>query len=615
MSRGTRGRWLAVAGLVVGACAVAGPGAGAAAGAGAVVVDLRVDADRDGVVELTGADDEVAEDAAAAAFLPNLDDDTGRCREFDTSGDRPTWLPDRQLDACHDAADRVVNGRADARDLAPIRSAPVSDVPADAIGVLEVVRGANHVRVFRAGDDGWVPVTAATRFTAADLEAGLVLGIEGRAVVREPAVWDGTVTVELTVLAATGTAHDTVSLRVAPLLSHHHLQVSEQVLVTEPWRGDSGAYAQFNRRLGRAVDAAGIPGGLKEVAAGGDIWIQDFVEPMYASMPTADGVQPMRLLLRSDQQRPASRAAYRFRGRDVGVVWMGAPSGRWSTLDSFGNLETIPPYSYDNEDYPAGRIIVDARPELGERPSKRVLTMLRAQGAQDPLVLDTSFLSVGHVDEQLQFVAADTERGWQLAVASPRLGLSLLKQAQRAGAGADPVVSRGDPITVAQALGTGSRSLVADNLRAARIIDANVALLQAETGLTDEEIIEVPTLYRGESFAARSPATRQHIGPSAQRTAAALRGGGAEPPPTQSAYVPGAVNNLVLRDDLVLAATQFAVRVDGRDLFASAVRDAYVQAGIRVRWIDDWDTYHVGSGEVHCGTNSLRDPTAPWWLG
>lgn len=70
----------------------------------------------------------------------------------------------------------------------------------------------------------------------------------------------------------------------------------------------------------------------------------------------------------------------------------------------------------------------------------------------------------------------------------------------------------------------------------------------------------------------------------------------------------------MLSDDLVLAATQFAVRVEGGDLFATAVRDAYARAGIRVRWIDDWETYHLGSGEVHCGTNSLRDPTAPWWL-
>jgi protein-arginine deiminase len=30
-------------------------------------------------------------------------------------------------------------------------------------------------------------------------------------------------------------------------------------------------------------------------------------------------------------------------------------------------------------------------------------------------------------------------------------------------------------------------------------------------------------------------------------------------------------------------------------------------------FIDDWDTYHLGLGEVHCGTNVRRTPTASWW--
>jgi hypothetical protein len=33
--------------------------------------------------------------------------------------------------------------------------------------------------------------------------------------------------------------------------------------------------------------------------------------------------------------------------------------------------------------------------------------MLAAQGIQDPILIDTSFLSIGHVDEQIQFVPGD----------------------------------------------------------------------------------------------------------------------------------------------------------------------------------------------------------------
>jgi hypothetical protein len=46
-------------------------------------------------------------------------------------------------------------------------------------------------------------------------------------------------------------------------------------------------------------------------------------------------------------------------------------------------------------------------------------------------------------------------------------------------------------------------------------------------------------------------------------------------------------------------------------------------AALQIRWIDDWYTYHVVLGEVHCGTNTRRrpanaaawlaTPAAEWW--
>jgi protein-arginine deiminase len=29
--------------------------------------------------------------------------------------------------------------------------------------------------------------------------------------------------------------------------------------------------------------------------------------------------------------------------------------------------------------------------------------------------------------------------------------------------------------------------------------------------------------------------------------------------------------------------------------------------------VDDWNAYHLLWGEVHCGTNTVRTPTANWW--
>jgi protein-arginine deiminase len=84
---------------------------------------------------------------------------------------------------------------------------------------------------------------------------------------------------------------------------------------------------------------------------------------------------------------------------NVGIVWMGKKSDD-RTLDSLGNLETIPPYTYKGRTFPAGRIISGQRP-TGPRdaPTKVLRDLLAAQKVQDPLVLDTSFLAVGHVDE------------------------------------------------------------------------------------------------------------------------------------------------------------------------------------------------------------------------
>ncbi|WP_407077483.1 protein-arginine deiminase family protein [Streptomyces sp. SCSIO 30461] len=40
---------------------------------------------------------------------------------------------------------------------------------------------------------------------------------------------------------------------------------------------------------------------------------------------------------------------------------------------------------------------------------------------------------------------------------------------------------------------------------------------------------------------------------------------------------------------------------------------AYTKAGMKVSYIDDWYTYHLGAGEVHGGTNTLRDASSAWW--
>ncbi|WP_078919164.1 protein-arginine deiminase domain-containing protein [Streptomyces sp. NRRL S-481] len=640
------------AGSVVLALAAAGSvlagAAGPASAAGSPVrADLRADVNRDGRVDVSGSSDKTGEDGwsvgRGAVFLPNIDDDTKRCP---VTGPGGSPLSDAKLAACNDATDTKVNGSADASDLARVRSMPMPGLPAGVQGSLEITAGGKHARLFVKRSGTWVLVTSGTRLTAAELRSGVEFGVEGTDVVRDSAKWDGRTVVRLTVQAGSRSTSDSVTLRVAPLLTHHHLQNTQQVMVTEV-QGE-GPYSRlqqkFVRELAKEVEKAGVTTPLVKFTKYADPWAQDFVEPAYVSMTGPGGErQVMRVMLRSAQpDRDAGRELFeKVRGRDTGVVQVTDPAepDDWS-LNSMGNLETIPPHAHGGRSFPAGRIIMGERKDSGARPSKVMRTLLKSQGMQDPLLLDTSWLGVGHVDEFVQFLPADTPRGWRIGVADPEAGLRLLRDAQGAGHGRTKMFSvpgRSDSPapkeTIDQAL--ADRHLVADNEMAARRIAANLEILKRETGVTDGEIVRVPALYTRDSEASAGSGeevpvprlTRMGAGADlvgtlkdrgqqkwlAQNPAASPSGAQAPATVTTSAYVPGAVNGVLLGRDRYLAPRQWGPVIGGKDIFTEAVTAVYRRAGLKVSYIDDWYTYHLGMGEVHCGTNTLRDASGAWW--
>src|SRR5262245_56400044 len=89
-----------------------------AAGASRPIADVRADLNHDGLVSMRSPADKRPEDSrrAAAIVLPNLDDDARRCPTT-----RLGRFSDRELAACNDAADSVVDGRSDLADMAPLR--------------------------------------------------------------------------------------------------------------------------------------------------------------------------------------------------------------------------------------------------------------------------------------------------------------------------------------------------------------------------------------------------------------------------------------------------------------------------------------------------------------
>ncbi|KID86009.1 arginine deiminase type-3 [Metarhizium guizhouense ARSEF 977] len=100
-------------------------------------------------------------------------------------------------------------------------------------------------------------------------------------------------------------------------------------------------------------------------------------------------------------------------------------------LEAGGNIESIPPYTFNGKKYPAGRIVIGAT----DAETPQVLAYLQAQEAQDPITLDTTWLSIKHVDEVLVFLPAKTSRGWRVAILDPMMGYEALSKLDRDGHG------------------------------------------------------------------------------------------------------------------------------------------------------------------------------------
>ncbi|TDD47352.1 hypothetical protein E1263_34705 [Kribbella antibiotica] len=585
-------RW--TAGLTAATLLTAGTPVLAAWGA-APPAHLTADVNRDG--RLTTADNagrSTWTDHRGAIFLPNLDDDSRRCRVDPSDLDAPGRAVDDKLAACNDAADEVINGPRDLADLAPLKIDALRNLSSTATGTLTVVP-ADKARIFANGH-------SVGALTADQLRRGVRLGLEGRDVVRDPAKWDGRITVTLTVRDRGRSSTDVVQMRIAPLMLQNDLQPAQTVLAGAPndgpgwWNGSApypdgvpGEWEPFARTLRAAAGARvkfvkGTKQGWK------DMWLQDTFEPATASMPGVGGPHTMRILIRSGNvwdfdgvatPRPAGRLIFRdLRGPDVGVVQELAAKASPSLddlLNMGGNLETLPPY----DGYPQGRVLYGA----GERrPDSAYLKLVTGQGYQPPVVVDTSWLMVGHADETTHVVRANNARGWTLAVADPRLAAKLLRDVQRQGGGSQRLFAD----TNAKRKPTVDELLtkLADNESAAQHIDEQLAILLKATGLRADELVRLPVFFD------RVPGY------------GLLR-----------ALTPGLVNGLSITDRQFAAPDPHGPRLHGRDVFRQATERALGRNGVRVHWVENFFWSHLGGGEVHCATNALRDvsQTAPWW--
>ncbi|MGY0234258.1 protein-arginine deiminase family protein [Longispora urticae] len=242
--------------------------------------------------------------------------------------------------------------------------------------------------------------------------------------------------------------------------------------------------------------------------------------------------------------------------------------------------------------------------------------MLDAQYDQAPVVLDTSWLLVGHTDETTHVIPANTPRGWTMMVADPRLAVRQLRAAGDAGHGSARLfqgTSETTKPTIDNAL--ADRKFTEANEAAARHIDAQVDVLTRETGVRADELVRVPVLFQQLDANAMSGAevkeqvdSRRMTQPDVDRLAARMRSGSA-PPAVLIAHTASIPNGLSLTPGVLAAPDPHGPAVGGVDLFKKATLDALKSSPVIVRWGKDWDYLHKLEGEVHCGTNALRSPT------
>ncbi len=570
---------------------------------GVPVVDLRADVNRNGVVELDVAseddEEETWDERHGAIFLANIDDDLNACPKSST-------LSDVELARCNDAADEVINGPDDLEDLAPLRLAPWPGAPSGTtVKLVAANPGSAYVRFFRRVGETWEFVPAGNLFLA-DLRGGAELRMEGKDVVRDASAWDGFVDVTLVVEVppqanwVPGTYRDTVRLRVSPVLTFSHAEPVTRAYASRiPRDADSEA---FLADVTAAVTAAGS-GVTLDTPTVEDQWTQDFFETGYQSMPGPGGQQRvMTVIFRSANVegfgpfplREAGRLVFtRFRGKDVGGVQQfdARTSPDEQTLNSFGNFETIPPYTANGRAWPLGRALRGR--VTGYSPDQSFVALTDSQGWQSPaLDLDTSWLSVAHVDETVAFLKVSTPRGWVVLANDARLAKSMLEAEVQRGNGAVPMFvgkkwlddnyqEFNAQASISQVL--ANTQVMAASAEAAVKIDEQLAVLKAATGVTDAEIVKVPFLHDlMYDFSV--------------------------------AYQVGTVNLFSLSPSVVAVPDPHGPIIDGQDLFKAQLEAALAPYQVTVKWVENWNLYHRLGGEVHCGTNALRStPSQKWW--
>lgn len=136
-------------------------------------------------------------------------------------------------------------------------------------------------------------------------------------------------------------------------------------------------------------------------------------------------------------------------------------------------------------------------------------------------------------------------------------------------------------------------------------IDANLKTLLDEIPLDPKDVIYVPSLFQVSELGSGFSFTLGDGLPS--------HGEDFRPGEHQVGSLhPGFINGIVIGKTYVCPKPLGPV-IDGVDILAQAVEAAYARAGMSITYVDGYPSHHIGGGEVHCGSNTLRQTDLVWW--
>jgi hypothetical protein len=365
-----------------------------------------------------------------------------------------------------------------------------------------------------------------------------------------------------------------------------------------------------------------------------DQWAQDQFQIGYQQTP----FQPagMYVVLNSKRDRPLKAFPITLLGPGFGYLGPVATPGLvYDSLDSFGNLEVAPPCMAGGANYPLGRIYyggnISTNPgAVGARQmDPRLVAFLKRQMVQAPVMFYSDWLSVGHVDEFMSIVP-DTSGtfGWKVLLADPDIAFKIFAGQTRSQGKVDidhfPIneygaypLPFGAPMIKTIADLAFHRLSSPGDFKTVYWYDVTEleGILYGKPGrfsrfAYDVQDTEPPPIggLKKDILTAFGLKTTDFISVPVLFDRKIVDGLG-----RALAVTPGMVNGACYQG-VFIAPNPFLHNATNRDPF-QIYFNSVVPKGLTVKYIDDWDVYHLLEGEVHCSSNDKRVKPLEtvWW--